>query len=229
MNRLLPSLSNPTPDLTAHSAQSGRLTRSLQRALLVCLLGLPLALPAQSIWKDNSTTSLVADKRAHGVGDIVTILVLEDNSAHKNNNTATEKNTSMDASISSFLYSPGSSGLLTQKGAMPAIKYGSDHKFAGGGTIDNSETITAKIAVRVVEVLPNGNLVLEGTKKTAIAGETQDAVLRGVVRQEDIAPNSTVYSYNVADATIKYVSKGAVSDAQRKGWFTKVWDKITPF
>ena len=60
-------------------------------------------------------------------------------------------------------------------------------------------------------------------------GETQDAILRGVVRAEDIAANNTVFSYNIADATIKYVSKGTVTDNQRKGWFTKVWEKVTPF
>jgi len=78
-------------------------------------------------------------------------------------------------------------------------------------------------------VLPNGNLVLEGAKKTAFSGETQDAILRGVVRPQDIAANNTVFSYNVADVTLRYVSKGTLSDAQRKGWFTKIWDKLSPF
>jgi flagellar L-ring protein FlgH len=71
--------------------------------------------------------------------------------------------------------------------------------------------------------------VIEGTRQIAFSGETQDAVLRGVVRVEDIAANNTVFSYNIADATIKYISKGTVSDNQRKGWFTKVWEKVTPF
>jgi flagellar L-ring protein precursor FlgH len=198
-------------------------------AALSFALGFPSALPAQSLWKQETSTSLAADKRAHAAGDIVTILVQENNSATKNNNTTTEKSSSLDAAIASFLYSPGASGLMTQKGQLPAIKYASDHKFNGGGTINNSEVITARIAVRVAEVLPNGNLVIEGTKKTSISGETQDAVLRGVVRQEDISANNTVFSYNVSEASIKYVSKGAVSDAQRKGWFTKIWDKLSPF
>jgi len=83
--------------------------------------------------------------------------------------------------------------------------------------------------VRVTDVLPNGNLVLEGRRSTSFAGETQEAVLRGVVRVEDIAPNNTLYSYNIADATIKYVSTGTLTDNTRKGWFTRVWEKITPF
>jgi flagellar L-ring protein FlgH len=83
--------------------------------------------------------------------------------------------------------------------------------------------------VRVIDVLPNRNLVIEGTRETSFGGETQTAVLRGVVRTEDVAANNTIFSYNVADATISYVSKGVVSDSQRKGWFTRIWDKITPF
>jgi len=187
----------------------------------------PLA--AQSLWKSDSACSLVADRRARTVGDIVTILVKESNTATKDNSTSTAKKSSLNASLTSFLYSPSSSGLLTKNGALPAIAYDSSHTFDGGGKINNSETIDARIAVKVAEVLPNGNLVLEGTKKTSFAGETQDAVLRGVVRQEDINSGNTVYSYNLADVTLKYVSKGSISDSQRKGWFTKAWDKITPF
>lgn len=78
-------------------------------------------------------------------------------------------------------------------------------------------------------MLPNHNLVIEGTRETEFGGETQRAVLRGVVRVDDIAPNNTVYSYNVADATIKFIGKGPISDTEKKGWFTKIWDKLTPF
>jgi len=105
----------------------------------------------------------------------------------------------------------------------------SDKSIEGGGTINNSERITARIAVRVTEVLPNGHMMLEGRRMTLVGGEEQEAVLRGVVRQEDIQPGNTVLSYNVADASIKFVSKGSVTDSQRRGWFTRAFDKITPF
>lgn len=208
----------------------GDAKRSLKPLLLLTgLLILPACLPAQSLWKDNPSASILSDKRARAVGDIVTILVQESNSATKDNTTSTAKKAGLDASIASFLYSPAASGLLTQKGQLPAIKYNANQTFDGGGKINNSEKITARIAVRVAEVLPNGNLVLEGAKKTSFAGETQDAILRGVVRQEDIMANNTVYSYSVADATIKYTSSGSITDAQRKGWFTRIWEKLTPF
>jgi flagellar L-ring protein precursor FlgH len=109
------------------------------------------------------------------------------------------------------------------------MKFDAKSDFNGGGAINNSEKIVARIAVRVIDVLPNRNLVIEGSRETAFSGEQQTAVLRGTVRQEDIAGNNTVFSYNIADATIKFVSKGTLSDTQRKGWFTKLWDKLTPF
>jgi flagellar L-ring protein precursor FlgH len=119
--------------------------------------------------------------------------------------------------------------LLTKKGKLPALKLESANEFTGGGSINSSEKIVTRIAVRVVDVLPNRNLVLEGTRQTHFSGETQDVVLRGMVRPEDIAANNTVFSYNIADATIKFVSKGTVTNSQRKGWFGRVWDRITPF
>ena len=184
---------------------------------------------ADSLWTEGVSRSMFADKRARAVGDIITILVQESNVASKENSTKTAKASGIDASISSFLYSPSASSLLTKNGKLPALKFDAKNDFNGGGQINNSEKITARIAVRVMDVLPNGQMVVEGRRQTSFAGETQDAVLRGNVRPEDIMPNNTVYSYNVADATIKYVSKGSVSDTQKKGWFTRVWDKITPF
>lgn len=184
---------------------------------------------AQSLWKEGTSRSMVADKRAGAVGDILTILVQENNTASKDQNTRTSKESGINAAIEAFLYSPEASGLLTHNGKMPAIKMNAKQNFEGGGRISNAEKVSARIAVRVVDVLPNNTLVIEGTRQISFSGETQDAILRGVVRTEDIAANNTVFSYNVADATIKYVSKGTVSDNQRKGWFTKVWEKVTPF
>jgi len=156
-------------------------------------------------------------------------MVQENNGASRQNNTTTSKKASADASITSFLYGPAASGLLTVGGQYPAMKYNLANSFAGGGQIQNQETITARISVKVVDVLPNDNLVIEGRRQTAFSGEKQDAILRGVVRMDDIAANNTVFSFNVADASIQFVSKGTISDNQNKGWFTRIWEKVCPF
>ena len=184
---------------------------------------------AQSLWNETQARSMTGDKRAAAVGDILSIVVQENNSASKDNNTKTSKKTALDASIDTFLYSPQASKLLTKGGQLPAMKLGSTHDFDGGGKINNSERIVARIAVQVVDTLPNRNLVVEGRRFTAFSGETQEIILRGVVRPADITSGNTIFSYNVSDATIRFISKGSISDSQKKGWFTKTWDKLTPF
>jgi flagellar L-ring protein precursor FlgH len=119
--------------------------------------------------------------------------------------------------------------LLTKGGQYPAMSFAGKNTYSGGGQINNAETITAQIAVRVIDVLPNGNLVVEGRSHTAFSGEKQDAILRGTIRYDDISANNTIYSYNIADASIQFVSKGTITDNQNKGWFNRIWDKINPF
>ena len=190
---------------------------------------IPLSARPQSLWRADSSRPMFADKKAVTSGDILTVVVQENSTTTKNNQTATTKSSDMDASIASFFYSPAASGLLTKNGQLPALKYSSKGDFSGGGTINNSESVLAQVAVQVIDVLPNGNLVIEGKRETAFSGERQTVLLHGVVRPEDVTAQNTVLSYNVFDATIQIVSKGTITDSQRKGWFNKIWDKISPF
>lgn len=195
----------------------------------LCGLLIPTATFGDSLWQSEVARPMYADKRASRVGDLITVIVAENNSASKDKKTKTSKSAGMDASIASFLYSPAASGLLTKGGSMPALKYSSKNDFDGGGSINNSEQIIARIGVRVIDVLPNGNLVIEGTRETAFSGEQQTIVLRGVVRPEDILSGNSVSSSSIADATIKFVAKGTLTDSQKKGWFSRIWDKVSPF
>ncbi|MGA4578604.1 flagellar basal body L-ring protein FlgH [Limisphaera sp. VF-2] len=184
---------------------------------------------AQSLWRDEVSRSMYADKRALAVGDILTVLVQESTVTAKDNKTATTRESGMDAGLSAFFYSPTASPLLTRRGQLPALRWNSKNQFSGGGSVANSERITARAAVQVIEVLPNRNLIIEGRRETVVGNEIQTMVLRGIVRPEDVLPNNTVYSYNIADAKIEIIGKGTLIDSQRKGWFSRLWDKITPF
>ncbi len=200
---------------------------AITAAAILCAAG--PSLRADSLWRDDGARPMVADKRAAHVGDIVTILVQENTTATKDNSTATAKASTVNSSLSSLLYSPAASGLLTQGGKLPSISFNGNSTFAGSGTIKNSEQIVSSVAVRVVDVLPNGNLIVEGSRQNSFASETQTVVIHGTIRQEDIMSNNTVYSYNVSDATIRIVSHGVVTDSTRKGWFHRMWDKLSPF
>jgi flagellar L-ring protein precursor FlgH len=201
--------------------------------LFLCALCVSVAFSietkAQSLWRDEVSKPMFADKRAAKTGDILTILVQENTSASKQNNTTTAKNASMDAAIATFLYSPAASSFLTKGGQMPAIKYNSKNTFSGGGTVDDSQKILASVAVKVVDALPNKNLVIEGRRETSFSGEKQTIILHGVVRTEDVSANNTVFSYNIADAKVEIIGRGALPDNQRRGWFTRIWDKVNPF
>jgi flagellar L-ring protein precursor FlgH len=181
--------------------------------------------PAQSLWRDDVSKPMYADKRGSAVGDILTIVVQENTTANKNNETKTEKNSSLSAAVSTFLFP----GWLSHAGSMPAIDYSADLKHDGSGAINNSESIVAHVAVKVIDVLPNKNLVIEGRRETSFSGEHQEIILHGIVRAEDVAADNTVLSYNIADATIQIIGKGTVTDSQKKGWFTRIWDKVNPF
>ena len=190
-------------------------------------LAVPALVSAQSLWRDDVSKPMCADKRATAVGDIITIIISENTTATKNNETKTERSSSLTSAISSFLF-PGFLAKGGVGGTMPSIAYSSDHKHDGSGAINNSESIIAHVAVQVKDVLPNKSLVIEGKRETSFSGEKQTIVLRGIVRAEDVAANNTVLSYNVANATVQIIGKGTVTDSQKKGWFNRIWDKLNP-
>src|SRR6185369_3195992 len=105
-----------------------------KQSRLICKIALALLLAApltrgQSLWQEGAARSMVADKRATHVGDILSILIQESNTANRQNNTQTKKQTSIDASLQTFLYSPAASGFLTKKGQLPALKTSAAQAF----------------------------------------------------------------------------------------------------
>jgi flagellar L-ring protein precursor FlgH len=89
--------------------------------------------------------------------------------------------------------------------------------------------MTASIGCTVVEVLPNGNLVIRGSREIEVNGETQYIVLEGVVRPVDVASDNTVKSTQIADAKIYYTGRGVLTDKQKPGWLARLLDHIWPF
>jgi flagellar L-ring protein precursor FlgH len=175
---------------------------------------------------DSPNNFLFRDQKARGVGDIVTIQVVENATATNSATTATQKKG--DVSLSA----PALGGL--EKGAS-ALNFANILQGAGGinfnGTGSTSRTgqLQAAISARVVEKLPNGDLRLEGNKEVAINGERQLLTIRGLVRVKDVSPNNQVLSTSLADMTVLFNGKGVVADANKPGWLYKVLRVITPF
>ena len=190
---------------------------------------------ADSLWTKETAVSLFTDHKAKRVGDIITVLVQENNSSSRNSSTKTEKKGSISATISSFVNGSFQRKLFPgtrddpDTSDTPELKTSSQNKFEGSGAVNNSGSINSRFAVRVIDVLPNNNLIIEGVRRTSFSGESQTIVLRGTVRPQDVTPVNTVVSYNLADVSIRFKDEGVVNNSQKKGWFGKLWEKVSPF
>ena len=184
-------------------------------------------LQADSLWTapGSSELSIVSDHKASRVGDILTISVQESANTQASQRTKTDTTTTVNAAVTSFIYP----GLASHKGAMPNLAASGANTFSGGGDIANSQTISATAAVLVTDVLPNGNLVIEGVRRLTFAGETQHVVLHGIVRPDDVSSANVVLSSNIADARVEFISEGSISNAAKMGWLAKLYEKLRPY
>jgi flagellar L-ring protein precursor FlgH len=186
---------------------------------------------ADSLWTSpaNSEHSMYADHKASRTGDILTVVISESVAQQSSQSTKSNKSSSIDAGISQFIYPPAISGLATKGGVLPATKMAAKNDFAGGGQISNTQSLSGRAAVLVTDVLPNGNLVIEGVRVITFSGETQYVVLHGLVRADDVTSANTVDSTNVADVRLEFITEGALTDAQKRGWLTKIYDTLRPY
>lgn len=195
--------------------------------LAAVLLVLAPFVRADSVWPSNGRApkSMYADHKAGTTGDILTIIVAESVAAQNSQSKKSTRESSMEDAISKFIYS----GLATHGGELPGMSALGKSSYSGGGDISNTQSLSSRAAVLVTDVLPNGNLVIEGVRVVRVSGETQYVVLHGVVRPDDITRDNTVISSSIADARVEFYSEGALTDAQKRGWLAKVYEKLRPF
>ena len=175
-----------------------------------------------SIWQ-SSSVNLTEDLKARRRGDIITIVISETASASKAANTGTSRSSSVNAGVNNLL---GLQGFADLKKLLDASY---ESSFKGSGSTSRQENLNATITARVVDVLANGNLMIEGRRNIKVNEEDQVIVLEGIVRSRDIAPDNTINSIFVADARISYSGRGIISDQQSPGWLMNIFNKISPF
>lgn len=168
---------------------------------------------------------MAADRRASRAGDIVTVVVSESANASSAQTKSANRDSSLEDAITRFIYS----GTGLHNGELPASSATGKSTYSGGGSVNNTQTLTARAAVLVTDVLPNGTLVIEGARRITFSGETQYVVLHGLVRPDDISSANTVVSSNIADAHVEFVTEGTLTDAQKRGWLSKLYEKLRPF
>jgi len=180
-----------------------------------------------SLWQASSS-GLAEDVKARGRGDIVTVLISEQASASKQASTGTSRASTLSAGIPNLL------GLekTPVKGWMDLanlLNANFASKYDGSGSTSRAETLQATMSTKVVEALPNGNLMIEGRRNVKVNNEDQIIVLTGTVRSRDVSADNTISSSLIADARINYSGKGIISDRQKPGWLMNVLDTIWPF
>ena len=160
---------------------------------------------------DGSLADIAMDFRATRVGDVVTVIVAEQASANSTGATSTKRGSSANASISSLF------GPKTVTGALANLaNLSGQQQLQGQGATSRLTTLTTTLSARVLKVLPNGNLIVEGTKSVAINSEIQNVRLRGIVRPIDIGPDNSITSNRVADLEVRINGRGVVNDAIRR-------------
>lgn len=183
--------------------------------------------PTGSLYQANAR-SLFQDLKARKIGDVVTITVSEESNASKAATTSASKDKTF-AGEFTFDGVSGSSG--KKKGAAAFGPYSGTfgHSFKGDGSTTKTDSMTAYMTATVVDVLPNGNLFIRGSRWTKVNNEMQQIIVEGVIRPTDISRSNTVLSQNVAEAKIFFVGKGPVTQQQKPGWVGQILDAISPF
>lgn len=181
--------------------------------------------PTGSIYNGRQSDNWFGRGRNFQVGDVITVLLDERTQAARSTNT----NVSREASNSAL---PGglSNGLAALSGRLQGLNLNqAEIKSNGGGTADQTASLSGSLAVSVVEVLSNGNLVVRGEKQLSLSEGSEVIQVSGVIRPEDVSPSNTVLSRRLAHSQIAYRGSGELAAASGPGWGTKLLNRLWPF
>lgn len=183
-----------------------------------------------SLWTE-SRGGMFVDMKGRTVGDIVTVVISENASASKEATTETDRKSTMSAGITNVF---GLEKYISQLGnsaidPTALVNATTTNDFEGGGKTERKENLVATLTTQVVEVLPNGNLRIEGNKTVTVNNEMQIVKLSGIIRQADVSPGNIVNSRHILNARIAYVGEGVISDKQQQGWLVRGLDAVWPF
>jgi flagellar L-ring protein FlgH len=188
---------------------------------------------SQANLNTSGAASVFSDPLAHNVGDTITIIVDLSNSVSKAQNTKTAKTASVNDQINSLLYPPDGTNhgysFYTYHGVTPQMNWSANQSFNGGGTVANTEADSTTIQARVVEVESNGVMRVAAVRLSKAGDEDTRMVLTGLIRPEDLNTDNSIASSRVADLQIVQKGKGALSESQKKGWLTKLYEFLSPF
>lgn len=186
------------------------LTKFISSLLLgfLCLVFLATSsASAMSLWSDTgASSSLYSDVKARAVGDTLTIIISENSSANRAGNATNSKSTSLNMNAGTGIFH-----------GIASATAGNSDSFQAKGSIANTNNVTARMTAQVLEVKPNGDLVISGTQSIKQNGEEQKITISGIARQVDISPDNTILSTYIGNAQIKIDGNGPITKKQRQG------------
>ena len=184
-----------------------------------------------SLFRTNAR-GFFKDQRAHKVGDILTVMVTISDKAQFANESERNRSSTNEGGLGGVLgsiFTAVTSALpIGSVSASTAIDVSSGAKDTGAGSVNRSETLNTQVAAVVTQVLPNGNLVIEGHQEVRVNFEARDLLVAGVVRPEDIGADNTIPSSKIAEARIAYGGRGQITDVQQPRYGQQVLDAILP-
>jgi flagellar L-ring protein precursor FlgH len=190
----------------------------------------PVAFASNSLWRQGSR-AFFKDQRAAQTGDIMTVRIRVTDSAQLNNQTQRSRSNGEGFGVGNMF---GLEGELTKVlpdsvKAESLIKADSNSSSQGAGSVRRSEQLVTNVAAVVTQILPNGNLVIEGKQEIRVNFEVRELIVAGVVRPEDIEADNTIDSSKIAQARIAYGGRGQITDVQQPRYGQQVMDVLLPF
>jgi flagellar L-ring protein FlgH len=188
----------------------------------------PASYNPNSLWR-NGSRAFFNDQRAHQVGDILTVKVNINDTAEFQDQTQLQRSTTEDSEITNFI------GANTITNPAKAVLPGSllttngNTQMNGNGTINRQDQLLTNVAAVVTQVLPNGNMVIEGKQEIRLNSEMRELLVAGVARPEDIESDNTIELPKIAEARVAYGGKGTLTNIQTAPWGQQVTNVLLPF
>jgi flagellar L-ring protein precursor FlgH len=172
---------------------------------------------------------LLSDQKARGVGDLLTIIIEEESETTRDASTSSGKNTSMSGSASAGHPVLDARPTAWTNAVVPKYSLDVGNTYEGGGQTRNAESLSSRLTATVMDVLPNGTLLIEGRRSTTIDRDRVTMVLSGIVRPKDVDSANIVMSSSIADASIRYESAGPLAREQHRGLLNRILNFLNPF
>ncbi|MDX5330651.1 MAG: flagellar basal body L-ring protein FlgH [Caulobacteraceae bacterium] len=218
------------PDLTPVRYPSALVPQDQPVILASANQPMPTPASANSLWRTGARAFFI-DQRANRVGDIVTVNIEIDDRAQTSNSTSSSRTSGASAGVPNFLGLESSLGRILPGGFDPAnaISTNSNSANSGSGSVSRSEKINLTIAAVVTAVLPNGNMMIQGTQEVRTNGELRQLAVAGIIRPEDISSTNTIRHSQIAEARISYGGRGDISRVQRTPAGQALVESFSPF